>query len=257
MEFRMKIADVLMDVSSQYAMLAEYCRDYMVEDSAEEVSERLVLTMEDIEKERTIAEKSGEPVSTLGSQQNMPQYSPQYLETLAALRKIADFMPEKDCFLMHGAVVAWKNQGYLFTAPSGTGKSTHLALWKKYLGDQAEVINGDKPILKVTEDEVWVYGTPWAGKEQWQVNKKVALKGICFLERGEKNSIQKIDSFSALPFLMRQVYFTDAPQSAGKTMELLDQMLKIVPLYKMKCDISKEAFECSFGAMTFGKWKLQ
>ena len=253
----MKIADVLMDVSSQYEMLAEYCRDYMVEDSAEEVSERLVLTMEDIEKERTIAEKRGEPVSTLGSQQNMPQYSPQYLETLAALRKIADFMPEKDCFLMHGAVVAWKNQGYLFTAPSGTGKSTHLALWKKYLGDQAEVINGDKPILKVTEDEVWVYGTPWAGKEQWQVNKKVALKGICFLERGEKNSIQKIDSFSALPFLMRQVYFTDAPQSAGKTMELLDQMLKIVPLYKMKCDISKEAFECSFGAMTFGKWKLQ
>lgn len=251
MKFRMKIADVLMDVSSQYEMLTEYCRDYIVEDSAEEVSERLVLTMEDIEKERAIAEKSGESVPTLGSQKNMPQYSPQYLETLAALRKIADFMPEKDRFLMHGAVVAWKNQGYLFTAPSGTGKSTHLALWKKYLGDQAEVINGDKPLLKVTEDEVWVYGTPWAGKEQWQVNKKVALKGICFLERGEKNSIQKIDSFSALPFLMRQVYFTDAPQSAGKTMELLDQMLKIVPLYKMKCDISKEAFECSFGAMTF------
>lgn len=257
MEFRMKIADVLMDVSSQYEMLAEYCRDYIVEDSAEEVLEHLVLTMEDIEKERAIAKKSGESVPALGSQQNMPQYSLQYLETLAALRKIADFMPEKDCFLMHGAVIAWENQGYLFTAPSGTGKSTHLALWKKYLGDQAEVINGDKPFLKVREDEVWVYGTPWAGKEQWQVNKKVALKGICFLERGEKNSIQKIDSFSALPFLMRQVYFTDAPQSAGKTMELLDQMLKIVPLYKMKCDISKKAFECSFGAMTFGKWKLQ
>lgn len=79
----------------------------------------------------------------------MPQYSLQYLETLAALRKIADFMPEKDCFLMHGAVVAWKDQGYLFTAPSGTGKSTHLALWKKYLGDQAEVINGDKRFLKL------------------------------------------------------------------------------------------------------------
>lgn len=251
MEFRMKIADVLMDVSSQYEMLVEYCRDYIVEDRAEEVSEHLVLTMEDIEKERAIAEKSGESVPTLGSQQNMPQYSPQYLETLAALRKIADFMPEKDCFLMHGAVIAWKDQGYLFTAPSGTGKSTHLALWKKYLGDQAEVINGDKPLLKVTEDEVWVYGTPWAGKEQWQVNKKVALKGICFLGRGEKNSIQKIDSFSALPFLMRQVYFTDAPQSAGKTMELLDQMLKIVPLYRMKCDISREAFKCSFGTMTF------
>ena len=168
-----------------------------MEDSAEEVSESLVLTMEDIEKERAIAEKSGESVPTLGSRQNIPQYSPQYLETLAALRRIADFMPEKDCFLMHGAVIAWKNQGYLFTAPSGTGKSTHLALWKKYLGDQAEVINGDKPFLKVTEDEVWGYGTPWAGKEQWQVNKKVALKGICFLGRGEKNSIQNRFVFSA------------------------------------------------------------
>ena len=93
--------------------------------------------------------KSGESVPTFGLQQNMPQYSLQYLETLAALRKIADFMPEKDCFLMHGAVVAWKDQGYLFTAPSGTGKSTHLALWKKYLGDQAEVINGDKRFLKL------------------------------------------------------------------------------------------------------------
>ena len=125
MEFRMKIADVLMDVSSQYEMLAEYCREYIVEDSAEEVSERLVLTMEDIEKERAIAEKSGESVPTLGLQQNMPQYSPQYLETLAALRKIADFMPEKDCFLMHGAVIAWKNQGYLFTAEQGSPHILH------------------------------------------------------------------------------------------------------------------------------------
>lgn len=252
MEFKMKIADVLMDVSSQYDTLAEYCRNYLVKDSSLEAQEHLVLTMEDIEKERMMEqmitekdrdiEKKGESAPS--------QYSLQYLETLATLRKIADFMPEWDGFLLHGAVIAWEDQGYLFTAPSGTGKSTHLALWKKYLGDQAEVINGDKPFLRLTDNEVWVYGTPWAGKERWQVNKKVALKGICFLERGEENRIQEINAVSALPFLMRQIYFTEDPQRAGKTMELLDQMLQKVPLYRLKCDISREAFECSFKAMT-------
>lgn len=72
---------------------------------------------------------------------------------------------------------------------------------------------------------------------------------------------EKLDSENRFVFCASISYasglFYRCFASAGKTMELLDQMLKIVPLYKMKCDISKEAFECSFGAMTFGKWKLQ
>ena len=113
-----------------------------------------------------------------------------------------------------------------------------------------EVINGDKPILEVTPEGTWVYGTPWAGKEQWQSNKKVVLKGICFLGRGESNTIKKVEAFSSLPLLMRQVYYTENPQKAGKTMELLDLMLRTVPLYEMKCNISKGAVKCSFEAMT-------
>ena len=58
---------------------------------------------------------------------------------------------------MYGAVVADDGSGYMFTAPSGTGKSIHVALWKKYF-ENAEIINGDKPFIRVDESGVWVYG---------------------------------------------------------------------------------------------------
>jgi hypothetical protein len=76
-----------------------------------------------------------------------------------------------NCFLMHGAVVVVDGSIYMFTAPSGTGKSTHVALWKKYFKN-VEIINGDKPFSRVDESSVWVYGIPWpvkkAGRRMWQ-----------------------------------------------------------------------------------------
>ena len=137
----------------------------------------------------------------------------------------------------------------MFTAPSGTGKSTHLALWKKYLGEEVEIVNGDKPLISVENEEIRVYGTPWGGKERWQRNISVPLRGICFLRRGIANRIREVQSGEALPMLMQQVYYTRNPESAGKTMELLDEVFKKVPMYKMECDISREAVECSFGMM--------
>ena len=80
-------------------------------------------------------------------------------------------------------------------------------------------------------------------------NISVPLRGICFLRRGIANRIREVQSGEALPMLMQQVYYTRNPESAGKTMELLDEVFKKVPMYKMECDISREAVECSFGMM--------
>lgn len=138
----------------------------------------------------------------------------------------------------------------MFTAPSGTGKSTHIALWRKYLGEQVKIINGDKPILWATEKETCVYGTPWAGKERWETNTGVPLKEICFLQRGSQNEIRRLTPSEAMPLLMRQVYYPSDPQTAGKILELLDKMFGNVSFYAMKCDISEEAVRCSFETMT-------
>ena len=236
MYFKIKLADIIIGVHAQYGYLREYCKKYIVEEGMPEFT--IELTMDDIRAEGKHMD-SGEAAGQLP-----------YLETLAALRKIADRMSQQDRFLMHGAVLSWKGSGLMFTAPSGTGKSTHIALWRKYLGEQVKIINGDKPILWATEKETCVYGTPWAGKERWETNTGVPLKGICFLQRGTQNEIRRLTPSEAMPLLMRQVYYPSDPQTAGKILELLDKMFGNVSFYAMKCDISEEAVRCSFETMT-------
>lgn len=76
------------------------------------------------------------------------EWADDYLETLVVLRRIAEFAPSRDTLLMHGAVIEYDGRAYLFTAPSGTGKSTHIRLWRRFLGDAVQVVNGDKPLVR-------------------------------------------------------------------------------------------------------------
>ena len=95
--------------------------------------------------------------------------SPAYLEFLCIHDSLAAQLPAHHRFLMHGAAVAFDGAAYLFTAPSGTGKTTHVRLWRQYLGSRVTVVNGDKPFLSLEPDgTVRVWGSPWAGKERWQ-----------------------------------------------------------------------------------------
>ena len=89
--------------------------------------------------------------------------------------------------MLHASAVAMEEKCYLFSAPSGTGKSTHTKQWKKFFGEEkAEIINDDKPALRRREDGWYAYGTPFSGKTDEQLNRKVKLQGICILERGVK-----------------------------------------------------------------------
>ena len=249
MYFKVRLADLVIGVKCQYETTKRFCRDYLVEDCTNTVEceedFEVNIVDEDIENERRISEDSS------GSRECMEyrkKYRKEYLETLALLRKISNRLPEYNCFLMHGAVVAVDGSGYMFTAPSGTGKSTHVALWKKYFKN-AEIINGDKPFIRVDESGVWVYGTPWAGKEGWQKNVAVPLKGICILGRGEENRIEQVSPMQVLPYIIRQIHYTDETEMAGRTLELLNVMMADVPVYRMECDISRDAAECSYVGM--------
>ena len=240
MYFKVKLADFVIGVECLYKSTMEFCGEYVIDcDCDNQFKENFIIkiTLDDIESERLRSADSADCA-----------YSNEYIETLVLQRKISAMLPAYDCFLMHGAVTAVNGAGYMFTATSGTGKSTHVGFWKKYF-DDVEIINGDKPFIRVTGNEVRVYGTPWAGKEGWQVNKSVPLKSICFLKRGVDNNIQKINPVSILPFMMRQVHYTDDPQMAGKTMELFNRMLEVIDVYVLECDISKEAAECSYDGM--------
>lgn len=174
-----------------------------------------------------------------------PDYSDAYLESLVVYRKIAEQMPHYDTFLFHGSAIAVDGVAYIFTAKSGTGKSTHTRLWRKLLGDRAVMVNDDKPLIKVHKDgTATVYGTPWDGKHHLSSNIAVPVRAICILERAPDNHIRKITKAEALPILIQQTYRPADPTALAETLILLDRLN--VNLYLMGCNIDISAAEMSY-----------
>ena len=232
MEFTVKLAEKLISMNCIHSELTTFFKDYLVDDQNSDIS--LTWTDSDILAEQDMTEET--------------EYSLPYLETLTALRKIAEVFPLYNRFLMHGASIAYAEKGYLFTAPSGTGKTTHIRLWNQYLNN-VKIINGDKPFLSL-EKEPYIYGSPWAGKEGWQKNHSFPLAGICFVQRGTRNKIRRLHSSECLALLFNQIYIPVEPVGAGKTLELVDTLLQKVPVWLLECDISEDAVRCSFETMT-------
>ncbi len=167
-------------------------------------------------------------------------------EIVVVYEKISNVLPTFDAFVMHSSVVEVNGSAYCFAAESGTGKSTHTWYWKEALGDQVTVINGDKPIYRFDGDQLMAYGTPWCGKEHWQTNTAAPLKALCLLERGDENSIYPVSANEVLSELIQHFYLPgDGQVDMVKLMELVDRMMKAVPVYRLRCrnDISaaKEA----------------
>ena len=173
-----------------------------------------------------------------------------YLETLAAYRKLAVKMTEYDTFLFHGSVIAVDGKAYLFTAKSGTGKSTHTRLWRELLGERAVMVNDDKPLLRVGEDGVTVYGTPYNGKHDLGCNMSAPLKAICIIERGEQNSIDKISASDAYDMLLQQVYRPSDGLALSRTLDLIDKACTKTGLYRLKANMDISAAELSFSTMS-------
>ena len=236
-----KIADKVIEVTSIYEKVHEYCNDYLTDEPADF---SVCITREDIAAEK---KKSDSEYAYEGKK--APDFSDDLLEETSVYRKIAEKMPAFDTVVFHGSVVAVDGQGFLFTAKSGTGKSTHTALWREYLGDKAVMVNDDKPMLKITDSGVTAYGTPYNGKHRLGCNMSVPLKAICILTRGEKNSIVRIDKAEAYAMLLQQVYRPQNPLQMAKTLKLVDRLAANTELYKLACNMDIEAAKVAYNAM--------
>ncbi|MCQ2539525.1 MAG: hypothetical protein MJ114_03660 [Acetatifactor sp.] len=241
MKFIIAIADRKVEIDAMYESTREYCKNYLSEGTPDVT---IWVTEEEIayerEKTKREAELEGHPFR---------DFSNQYYETLAVYRKLVVELLAYDTMLMHGSVIAVDGIGYLFTAKSGTGKSTHTRLWREYFGDRAVMINDDKPLLRVTEEGVYAYGTPWDGKHHLSTNTVVPLKAICILERSETNQIQKITPIKAFPMLMQQCYRPKEADKLQATLTLIEKIIKTVGLYRLGCNMDPEAVKVSYEGM--------
>lgn len=179
------------------------------------------------------------------------EYPDRIWEILAAHRLLLEKLLDYDVILLHASCIAVDGQGYCFTAPSGTGKSTHTRLWQALLGERAVMVNDDKPLLHIGET-VTAYGSPWNGKENRGENIAVPLRAICFLSRAAENSIEPVTAREVYQKLLTQIYRPDDPARMAKTLALADGLLGKVKLYCMGCNMEREAAELSFRTMSGG-----
>lgn len=157
-----------------------------------------------------------------------------------------------DGFQLHSSAVILNGRAYLFSAPSGTGKSTHTEKWVRLFG--ARYLNDDKPALRLMEHGWTAYGTPWSGKHDLSRPEKVPLGAVAFLQRGEENSIQRLTPQAAVPYFVSQLLrYINADQMALQ-LALLDRLVGAVPVFLLTCRndddaalVSRQAMEVTDG----------
>ena len=204
--------------------------------------------MEDIENELINCPKLDFPMTINCKERTAITYNYADIEALYVQRKIADALPKFNTFLMHGSVVANNGKAYMFSAPSGIGKTTRTNIWLEEYPDSI-VVNGDKPYIKVRDDEIYACGTPWSGKEGWNTNIIVPLKAIFLLERaneGEKSSIQEVNLVQALPFLLKQTYIPNNSEAIRNTMKIMMKLGNKVEIYRLRSEPTKESIKLAY-----------
>lgn len=237
----MKIAGHTARVSSLFESTPQYFRSYLTEDSPEF---SINVTRENIAFEQ----------ADLLEEAHRDGFKPRvftdpFLERAAIQRAFAEYLFDHSILLFHGSAIAVDGKGYLFTAHSGTGKSTHTRLWQQTFGNRAVMVNDDKPFLELREDSIWLHGSPWSGKHGLDANICVPLQGLCILERGKENYIAPISSVEALPMLQKQAYRPLAAEKESTFLQLTGQLSRSASLWKMACNKEREAPQIAYNAM--------
>ncbi len=249
--FNILIADNVVEICSNFDCIHEFCADYITEKPADFT---VKISRDDITYER---EREDNSKGSKGGR--IPEdYPDSYLEVLACYRKISEEMLKRDILLMHGSSLSIDGKGVMFVAESGTGKSTHSVIWKNCFKDRVKLINDDKPLIKITDDGIYVCGTPWSGKKGLNSPVNAPLNTIYKIERAGDGAFYDSDADSCIvrkgknvvldltydekwKIMVSQSYKSKDPAMQGHTMTLIDKIISNVSIKKIVCDMSDDA----------------
>lgn len=144
-----------------------------------------------------------------------------------------------DGFVLHASAVLYKGGVYLFSAPSGVGKSTHAALWVKTLG--ARVINDDKPAIRVINGVPYAYGTPWCGSGYGRLNEKGVVRALYFIRRSDRNFARPMDKSKTPYLLLESMLRPDKSECMDALFTTLSAFVKAVPVFSLDCNLEDGA----------------
>ena len=213
--FKIKIAEIVIEINAFNESTKKYCEDFL---SNEDSDLTITMSREDLENEKHINEDGKVYASE---------------EISALYRKIADIFIEHNIVVFHGSSFKVNDYAFIVTARSGVGKSTHVNLLKRLLGNDLVYINDDKPLLEVNNNNLMLYSSPWNGKERRGNNTKAPLKAIIFLNRGN-NTYRQLNNSEEVYFkLLSQIYLPRDKDKREKALKIIDILLKSVNFYEI------------------------
>ncbi|MDJ0305587.1 hypothetical protein [Dehalobacter sp.] len=145
--------------------------------------------------------------------------------------------------VIHASAIKWQDKAIMFTAPSGTGKSTQSRLWQEHK-ENVLVLNDDNPAVRIMEDHVIVYGTPWSGSSNINTNDSAPLSAVIILEQAAENSIRRMDLREAIIQFMPRAFLPFFDQEhMNEAMRIFEKIVSSVPVYLLRCRPDQEAVE--------------
>ena len=221
--FSVSIAGIPVGIESKHKYIERISRDYLTD------------------REPLFTVSASEADMAYERERNDPCPGDGYIESAVIHRKIAEQLWRYDAFLFHGAVLSVDGSAYAFTAPSGTGKSTHARLWEECFGERVRYVNGDKPIVRFIDGVPYAFGTPWRGKEGFGENISAPLVGIARITRAESNFAKEMSFDDMSAVLLSQIYVPRDPLAAVRTLALLNRLSGLVRLVELGCNMEADA----------------
>ncbi len=175
--------------------------------------------------------------------------NPQTAESSYILNELCNAVLERfDGFFFHSSALMLNGEAYVFSAASGTGKSTHTSLWRKHFGDKVTMINDDKPIIRKNRGKFYIYGTPWMGKADIGNNIKAPVKAVFILKQGKVNSAVQITPGEVFNHILEATVVPRQSNIMSVLLNLLDEFFSSAPLFLLTCNLDDDAVTTAYNA---------
>lgn len=236
--FTVKLAGIPARINCSHQENQEFFADYL---TTEEPAFEVEIADEDIEFSLSLLNRF---YGDFGG-----PYSDCFLENCAIQHVLSKELLDYDVLLFHGSALCMDGDAYIFTAPSGTGKSTHARFWRETFGDRVWMLNDDKPMIRIENGKAIVYGTPWDGKHRLSTNASAPLKAIIWLKRGDENHIEPLSKPEMFPVLMGQGAWSKRGPLKPKAMQLEARLLDTAEFYQLSCNMDPDAARVAWEGM--------